>query len=232
MKKLLTGLLSFSILLSTTAAYIHASETSTPSDGEHIVEIEDGVFIRYDENAINSGIDLGIPVKVELSVPFEQSRQYNYNSVVSAVMLLNTIGFNYTQEEMADLLEVDNIEINDGKQITELLNNEIIGSKYAFTWQQHDALNRFDLKNHITEALTYGNPVLINTFENSGDCYIEGHDQYGALYQYGVVKDYFNFGDAITYMESQYGLYSGFFQSKKATFTSLSYAIGGQWYVW
>lgn len=231
MKKLLTCILSIAVLHSIGSAYIYAAE-STPSDSGQTMEIEDGINIHYNENAMNGGIDLGVPSSVELTVTVERMIQHNYNPVVSAVMLLNSIGLNTTQQEIADLLGVNSLGIINGEQVTEVLNQKTEGSRYAFTWQQHEALDVADFRKHIVEALAYGNPVLVQTMESLGDSYIEGHKQYGTLYQYGLVKDYFNYGDAVTYTESEYGLYSGFSFGKKAGITSLSYAVGGKGYVW
>lgn len=231
MKKILMSVLSFIILMSTGTIYIYAAQEATSSDGVQIVEIEEGTVIQYNENALNGGIDLGMPAKVELTIPFEQPKQYNYSSVASTVMLLNSIGFTYTQQEIADLFEVDRV-VTDGEHLTEVLNHTTEGSRYAFTLEQHDALNITGLKNHIVEALVYGNPLLVNTIESSGDCYLEGHNQYGTLYQYGLVKDYYNYGNSVTYTESDYGIYSGFSVNKKVGITNLSYAAGGKWYVW
>lgn len=231
MKKILMSVLSFIILMSTGTIYIYATQEATSSDGVQTVEIEEGTVIQYNENALNGGIDLGMPAKVELTIPFEQPKQYNYSSVASTVMLLNSIGFTYTQQEIADLFEVDRV-VTDGKHVTEVLNHTTEGSRYAFTLEQHDALNITGLKNHIVEALVYGNPLLVNTMESSGDCYLEGHNQYGTLYQYGLVKDYYNYGNSVTYTESDYGIYSGFSVNKKVGITNLSYAAGGKWYVW
>lgn len=231
MKKILMSVLSFIILMSTGTIYIYAAQEATSSDGVQTVEIEEGTVIQYNENALNGGIDLGMPAKVELTIPFEQPKQYNYSSVASTVMLLNSIGFTYTQQEIADLFEVDRV-VTDGEHLTEVLNHTTEGSRYAFTLEQHDALNITGLKNHIVEALVYGNPLLVNTIESSGDCYLEGHNQYGTLYQYGLVKDYYNYGNSVTYTESDYGIYSGFSVNKKVGITNLSYAAGGKWYVW
>lgn len=232
MKKILMSILSFAILLGTGAGYIHATQESTPSDGDQTVEIDDATVIRYNENALNGGIDLGIPAKVELTIPFEQPKQYNYSSVASTVMLLKSIGINHTQQELADLLNANNIGMIDGEHLTEVLNHTTEGSRYAFTLEFHDTMNIADLKNHIIEALAYGNPVLVNTVESLGDCYLEGHEQYGTLYQYGLVKDYYNYGETITYTESDYGVFSGFSVNRKVGTTNLSYAAGGKWYVW
>lgn len=231
MKKILMSVLSFIILMSTGTIYIYAAQEATSSDGVQTVEIEEGTVIQYNENALNGGIDLGMPAKVELIIPFEQPKQYNYSSVASTVMLLNSIGFTYTQQEIADLFEVDRV-VTDGEHLTEVLNHTIEGSRYSFTLEQHDALNITGLKNHIVEALVYGNPLLVNTIESSGDCYLEGHNQYGTLYQYGLVKDYYNYSNSVTYTESDYGIYSGFSVNKKVGITNLSYAAGGKWYVW
>lgn len=231
MKKIIISIISC-VLFLTTASSVFATESSTPSDGGQTVENEDGIVIKYDENALNGGIDLGMPAKVELSVPFEYSKQYNYNSAASAVMLLNSIGFNYTQQEIADLFNVNSLGLIEGETMVDILNHISEGSRYAFTLEKHDALDIVSLKDHIVEALVYGNPVLMGTLESPGDCYIEGHNQYGILYQYGLVKDYINYGNTVTYIESDYGIYSGFTTNNEINVTNLSYVAGGEWYVW
>lgn len=231
MKKIVMSILASVILMSTGSGYIYATQEATSSDGDQVVEIEDGTVIRYNENALNGGVDLGVPAKVELLVSYEQPKQYNYNSAASAAMLLNSIGFNYTQQEIADLIAV-NRTVTDGEHLTEVLNQITEGSRYAFTLEQHDASDIASLKKHIIEALVYGNAILVNTIESTGDCYLEGHDQYGVLYQYGMVKDYYNYGNTITYTDSDYGIFSGFSKNQKVSISNLSYAVGGKWYVW
>ena len=61
------------------------------------------------------------------------------------------------------------------------------------------------MKNHITEALSWGNPVMVNTMESPGDVYLQGHNIGTALYHFGVIGDYFDNGNSVTYVDPGYG---------------------------
>lgn len=73
---------------------------------------------------------------------------------------------------------------------------------------------------------------MVNTAESPGDVFIAGHDIGVSLYHFGVVADYFNYGNTVTYTDPGYGRYYGFYMDQTLSITNLSYACGGRGYAW
>lgn len=89
-----------------------------------------------------------------------------------------------------------------------------------------------NVQDHIVEALSYGNPVMVNTYETTGDCYLEGHENYSELYHYGIVGDYFNYGEEVTYVDPGAGMFTGFVMNQTVDIDDMCKAIGTRGYVW
>ena len=62
--------------------------------------------------------------------------------------------------------------------------------------------------------------------------FIAGHDIGVPLYHFGVVADYFDYGNTVTYTDPGYGRYHGFYLDQTLSITNLSYACGGRGYAW
>lgn len=196
---------------------------------------ENGVNIYYDNHAINGGVDLeakpayqGVNSSVVLPIVFEHPQSDKSNAFASMAMLLSTIGYPMTQQELATVLDMNNIE---SKQIAEELNSIVKDSNYHFTSEYHD-FNVETIRNHVVEALNVGNPILVHTVETSSDWYIEGHGLMGSYNEYCLVGDYFDYGAEVTIVNMNQGIYDGFNLNQKVSIQALSNATGGSDYVW
>lgn len=220
---------------------------ATAVDDQATLDI-DGTTVLYDNQAVNGGIDRSstsevdstyskrgarsIPSSVVISIPFQTQQTDYYCGPASARMVLGGIGYSRTQNQMASLLGTTTAGTYAGDGVANALNSVVAGSKYAFRWQWHTYTNVSTIKGHITEALSFGNPVMVNTVEGPGDVWLQGHNIGTALYHFGVVADYFDYGNSVTYTDPGYGRYSGFVQDQRASITNLSYAVGGRGYAW
>ena len=81
------------------------------------------------------------------------------------------------------------------------------------------------MKNHVVEALSYGNPVMVNTVESPEDCYLIGHDMDYTLYHFEIIGDYFDYGNRVTYVDPGYGRYNGFVMNQTVTIERMSHAM-------
>jgi len=172
------------------------------------------------------------PSSVVISIPFQTQVTDYYCGPASARMVLGGLKYNVTQEQMASLLGTTENGTNAGDNVANALNSIVAGSKYQFRWEWHTYTDVSTIKSHVVEALAYGNPVMVNTMETPGDVYLQGHNIGTALYHYGVVADYFDNGNSVTYTDPGYGRYSGFVMDQRASITNLSYAVGGRGYAW
>lgn len=174
-----------------------------------------------------------IPRQVVISIPFQTQQNDHYCGPASARMVLGGIGYNVTQDYMASLLGTTAKGTNAGDNVANALNQVVAESIYHFNWVWHsNPSNSTTIKNHITEALSYGNPVMVNTMEGPGDVYLAGHDIGVPLYHYGVVADYFDYGAYVTYTDPAFGLITGFVQDQRVSIQNLSNAVGGRGYAW
>ncbi len=71
---------------------------------------------------------------------------------------------------------------------------------------------------------------MVNTAEGPGDVYLAGHDIGSAFYHYGVVADYFNNGNTVTYTDPGYGRFAGFVMDQRVSINDLSNATGTRGY--
>ena len=147
-------------------------------------------------------------------------------------MIVNSLGYNKTQDYMASLLGTTTNGTNAGNNVANALNKVVKGSKFEFRWEWQQYYQIDKMKNHIVEALSYGNPVMVNTVESPGDVYLQGHDIGTALYHYGIVADYFDYGNELTYVDPGYGRYRGFKMNQRVTIKNMSYATGTRGYAW
>lgn len=247
MKKISNLCLSFIMMISiiSSTVEIHAS---TSTNGQSETDYN-GITIIYDENTLNGSIDLETKLlnntsidktnsktprsgSVEIYIPFQTQQTDYYCGPASARMVLGGIGYYRTQDQMASLLGTTVNGTNAGNGVANALNSVVAGSQYEFRWQWHTYTDISTIKGHIVEALNYGNPVMVNTMESPGDVYLAGHNIGTTLYHYGVVADYFNYGNEVTYTDPGYGRYSGFVQDQRVSITNLSYAVGGRGYAW
>lgn len=243
--------LSLSILIGLSCFFTSVSvKAATNESGAQSVVTEDGRVIFRDDNIVNGGIDINTELDVEgklfekslapttrassvvISIPFQTQQNDYYCGPASARMVLGGIGYNVTQDYMASLLGTTVNGTNAGNGVANALNRVVAGSKFQFNWQWHTYSDVNTIKAHIVEALSYGNPVMVNTMESPGDVYLVGHNIGTTLYHYGVVADYFNNGNEVTYTDPGYGRYSGFVMDQRASITNLSYAVGGRGYAW
>lgn len=205
-----------------------------------------GVEVSYDSNAINGGVspiptgndpkfaDRLVEKEKYLSVPFETHINNYYSAPAAISMILNSLGITtYSQQQIAQKLGTLSNGTYTGYQIEHTLNSIVNGSKYKFNWVWHSNVNDFNsVRDNITSAIEYGNPVMVNTAESPGDTYLRGHNTGYALYHFGVVSAYYNYGDKFIYLDPSYGRFSGFIKSQVATIKDLSYAMGTRGYAW
>lgn len=245
MKKLLNLVIIGIMLFGSNMYHISAST----NDGDQIGISEDGTNIVVNESVVNGGVDLNTPLSKEslekidkttnpttrassvvLNIPFQTQQTNYYCGPAAAVMVLGAIGYNRTQSQMASLLGTTTNGTNAGNNVANALNSVVAGSKYRFYWKWHNYTDTATIKSKVVEALNYGNPVMVNTAESPGDVYIKGHDIGTALYHFGVVGDYFNYGNSVTYVDPGYGRFSGFLMNQTLSIQSLSNAVGGRGY--
>ena len=217
------------------------------------IEGENNLNLTEELEYTNAGIDYSEPVNTPdmeqvfaakdmpsrqraaskiINFPF-QTQQTNYwCGPASASMLLRSIGYNYSQTTMASKMGTTTNGTNAGAPVVNALNSVTKGSRYYFRWQWHNYSQVSTIKSHVVQALDWGNPVMVNTMEGPGDVYIRGHNIGGWLYHYGLVGDYFNYGNEVTYVDPGHGRFSGFLMNQRLTITQLSYATGGRGYAW
>lgn len=223
--------------------------TELGDNGETII-LEDGTVIHYDNTVMNGGINLSesrntsinktitnrsVAESVELPITFETQKYYYYCAPAAAKMLLSSIGFNVTQDYLATLFKTSPEEgTAAGSHLANAMNNIVSGSRYGFTWKWYDysASSVSTVKSNFVEALSYGNPVMANTVEYAGDWYLNGHDNYLPLYHFGLVADYFNYGNEVTYVDPGYGMFTGFSMNQRVSITNMCKAMGTRGYVW
>ena len=214
-------------------------ESEKGEDGTQYYTLPNGQVIAYNNNVLNGGVDLfeadtSIPESVVIMVPFETQKNAYYSGPAAARMVLGAIGCYRTQEEMAELLHTVNGEGTPaGESVAEALNSVCKGTGFKFTWQWHQPRDYETIRGHIIEALTYGNPVMVNVLEGPGDSYLQGHDNVsGYVGRFGVVADYFDYGNEVTYTDPGAGYFEGFVVDQRITLEDLSKACGGRGYAW
>ena len=106
-------------------------------------------------------------------------------------MIVTALGYPKTQDEMAKLLGTTKEGTDAGDGVAAALNKAVRGSKYVFRWSWQGYHDVEKMKKHIVEALSYGNPVLVNTTEGPGDCYLIGHNVGYTFNHFGIIGDYF-----------------------------------------
>ncbi|ERJ82981.1 hypothetical protein HMPREF1987_01207 [Peptostreptococcaceae bacterium oral taxon 113 str. W5053] len=198
--------------------------------------------IISDPNAVNGGVNLSPsstekvstpkPEQVILSIPFQTQKNYYYGAPASASMIVTALGYPKTQDEMAKLLGTTKEGTDAGDGVAAALNKAVRGSKYVFRWSWQGYHDVEKMKKHIVEALSYGNPVLVNTTEGPGDCYLIGHNVGYTFNHFGIIGDYFDYGNRVTYVDPGYGLYKGFVMNQTVTIENMSHATGGRGYAW
>lgn len=172
------------------------------------------------------------PQQVILNIPFQTQINDYYCGPASVSMIVRSLGYNKSQHQMAALLGTTTNGTNAGNGVANALNAVVAGSRYRFNWEWHTYTQISKMKNHITEALSWGNPVMVNTMESPGDVYLQGHNIGTALYHFGVIGDYFDNGNSVTYVDPGYGRYGGFVMNQRVTIRNMSYATGGRGYAW
>ena len=172
------------------------------------------------------------PQQVILNIPFQTQINDYYCGPASASMIVRPLGYNKSQHQMAALLGTTTNGTNAGNGVANALNAVVAGSRYRFNWEWHTYTQISKMKNHITEALSWGNPIMVNTMESPGDVYLQGHNIGTALYHFGVIGDYFDNGNSVTYVDPGYGRYGGFVMNQRVTIRNMSYATGGRGYAW
>lgn len=233
MKKILY---STTILASFMFTSINVSATTNKDGG-----------ITFDSSIVNGGVDTETklinpgfkisprapkPKQVILKIPFQTQKTDYYCGPASASMIVKSLGYNKNQDQMAGLLGTTKNGTNAGNGVANALNSVVKGSKYKFNWEWHTYNHVDKMKNHIKEALSWGNPVMVNTMESPGDVYIQGHNIGTTLYHYGIVGDYFDNGNQVTYVDPGHGRYRGFLMNQKVSIKNMSYATGGRGYAW
>lgn len=205
---------------------------------------EDG--IKSDVAAVNGGVDTETqatespkypdraprPRQKELSIRFQTQINDYYCGPASASMIVSSLGRPRSQQQMASLLGTTTNGTNAGNGVANALNAVMKGSRYKFNWVWHQYYEIDKFKDNITHAISYGNPVMVNTVESPGDSYLAGHSIGTALYHYGIVADYFDNGNSVTYVDPGYGRYPGFQMNQRVSIRNMSYATGGRGYAW
>ena len=172
------------------------------------------------------------PSQKELSIKFQTQINDYYCGPASASMIVTSLGRPRTQQQMASLLGTTTNGTNAGNGVANALNAVMKGSRYKFNWVWH-TYNEIDkFKDNVTHAISYGNPVMVNTLESPGDSYLAGHNMGTTLYHYGIVGDYFDNGNSVTYVDPGYGRYPGFKMNQRVSIRNMSYAVGGRGYAW
>lgn len=202
---------------------------------------------QFDDSVVNGAMDFETqldepvikiqersakPRQVILSIPFQTQQTYYYCGPASAAMVVNSLGYNKTQNEMASLLGTTTAGTAAGNGVANALNAVVRGSRYKFTWEWHNYNQVDKMKNHVVEALSWGNPVMVNTVESPGDVYLRGHNIGSPIYHFGVIGDYFDYGNSVTYTDPGYGRFSGFVMDQRVSIKDMSYATGGRGYAW
>lgn len=202
--------------------------------------------IASDTGIIDGGVDLNTqpneapkyseraprPRQKELPIKFQTQINDYYCGPASASMIVTSLGRPRSQQQMATLLGTTANGTNAGNNVSNALNTVMKGSRYKFNWVWHKYSDINTIKDHITHAISYGNPVMVNTMESPGDCYLAGHNIGTTLYHYGIVADYFDYGNTVTYVDPGYGRYNGFRMNQRVSIKDMSYATGGRGYAW
>lgn len=223
----------------------------SPISNFKVYGLTDETFITSDPTQIDGGVDFSTPLYLmeeevinkaqaistqsdskEITIPFETQKTNYYCGPAAAQIVLGGIGYSVTQEYMAGLLGTTTNGTTAGNNVANALNQVVSGSKFQFLWEWHTAGNIATIRSHIVEAINYGNPVMVNTAEGPGDVYLAGHDIGSALYHYGVVADYFNNGNTVTYTDPGYGRFVGFVMDQRVSINDLSNATGTRGYAW
>lgn len=205
--------------------------------------------VQYDDSKVNGGIrlveDLYADQQVdkqsfqraarkskELRISFQTQQNNYYCGPASAAMIVNALGYKRNQNEMARLLGTTQAGTNAGNGVSNALNAVVKGSRYKFRWEWQSAHQVDKIKRHVTQAIDYGNAVMVNTVEGPRDWYIQGHNLGYTIYHYGVVADYFDYGNTVTYVDPGHGRFSGFKLQQRVSIKNLSYACGTRGYAW
>lgn len=207
----------------------------------------EGTKIQSNEQFIDGRVDLVTPLEdqvvkysdrapkpsqVILDIPFQTQQTDYYCGPAAAAMVVNSLGYSKTQDQMARLLGTTESGTAAGNGVANALNNVVRGSKYKFNWEWQNYNEVAKMKGHVMEALSYGNPVIVNTVESPGDVYLAGHNIGTYLYHFGIIGDYFNYGNEVTYVDPGYGRYGGFQMNQRVSIKNMSYAAGTRGYVW
>lgn len=249
MKKLIISTLSLLMLVG--LGFVNTQVKAATNEEMKTYTTEEGDTVVYSETAVNGNVDLGTPLILtteqevdkskaimtraaskEIFIPFQTQQTDYYCGPAAARMVLGGIGYSRTQNQMASLLGTTVNGTNAGNSVANALNSVVAGSRYQFRWQWHTYTDIATIKSHVLEAINYGNPVMVNTMESPGDVYLQGHNIGTTLYHFGVVADYFDYGNTITYTDPGAGRFSGFVVDQRASITNLSYATGGRGYAW
>lgn len=212
------------------------------------IKIIDGKEVSYDDNVVNGSVSEGplsngniikfntgaISKEKTLYVPFETQINSYHRGVISATMVVNSLGLGkYSQQNIANLFGTITDESSVGISIQNVLNELVRDSRFQFNWVLHTDENDLDtVKVNVTSAIENGNPVIVNTIESLGDCYLRGHNTGYSLNHFGVVSGYYNYGEKVVYLNPEYGRFNGFVKSQVINVKDLSYAMGRRGYVW
>lgn len=214
-------------------------DMNTPLDGM--------VVITSDPTAINGQISTEEPIissskrrvkrfpikeRTNISIRFETQKNNYYCGPAACVMALSGIGYKVTQEQMAALLGTTTNGTPAGNNVANALNKVVKGSRFEFRWEWHDYRKIDTIRHNLLHALSYGNPIVLNTKEGPGDNYIGGHNTGESLYHFGVIHGHEKYGDFMYYSDPGYGLFPGFIKTQKVKIKDVSYATGERGYAW
>lgn len=180
-------------------------------------------------------IDGDLPGEKKLKVTHISQQNNYYCGPASALMVLNTIGYNsYNQDSVAKLIGTNENGTGAGQDYIPRGLNSVVekDGKFKFHWADHKYDDVDSIRMNIMSSISYGNPVIINSYEKPGDVYIHGHDIGIELYHFGVVSEYYSRGTVVTYLDPGYGLFNGFIKSQQVKIKDISYAAGGRGYIW
>lgn len=231
MKQLTNILLVLVLFLIFSSTSIVAEQKTATTD--------DGTTVIYDDEVPGGSIDLSIPdsekdpaasswpASIILTVPYILEKDGS-SALASARMFLKTLGYDISDSRLSELIT----QSTDPAQLDDVLNTLVDDSAYHFRWSYHDVITLENLKYRIRESLNYGNPILVNTAEYNGEVYIRGHNIGYFVNHYGIIGDYFENGDIITYVDPSQGRFHGFMADQSLSIKQISNAAGGKGYVW
>lgn len=233
-KLLLFGTLFLSVIF--LIGNVNAAKNTKGEKFYDFSKVNGGMSFNEDKTKIErKSISGDLPEEKELKVSCILQQNNYFSGPASTLMVLKALGYNdYTQDVVAKIIGTDENGTGAGQEYIPNGLNSIVNKdgKMQFNWTDHKNDKVDEMKLDIMDAINYGKPVIINSYEAPGDVYIHGHDIGIDLYNFGVISAYHTKGDVLTYLDTENGLYDGFIRSKKIKTKDMGYAVEGRGYIW